>query len=177
MPSTRPASRLACALTLGLSGLLGTAFAADPTPEIRREPLPAQADGVTLTLRVIPEACVRLEGRFTGDKARPFALAAEPSRTRCLPHAQLVEAASARPSAQRGWILNDELRVPSARCQAQQAVVRIWRERGPDATPKLDAQGRVRIYLREDLAPANAVQHQAIPRYAVQLAVRGPECR
>lgn len=177
MSSTRMAPALACALVLGLHGPLGAASAADPAPEIRRQPLPAQADGMAFTLRVIPEACVRLEGRFTGDKARPFALTAEPSRTRCLPRAQLVEAARARPGVQRGWVLNDELRVPSARCQAQQAVVRVWRERGPDAAPRRDAQGRVRVYLREDLAPANAVQHQAIPRYAVQLAVQGQECR
>lgn len=177
MPSIHPASRLACALLLGLLGPLGAASAAEPTPEIRRQPLPAQTDGATFTLRVIPEACARLEGRFTGDKARPFALATEPSRPRCMARAQLVEAASVRPSVRRGWVLNDELRVPSARCPAQQALVRVWRERGPNATPKRDAQGRVRVYLREDLAPAGAVQHQPVPRYTVQFAVQGTDCR
>lgn len=177
MPSIHPAPGLACALVLSLLGPLGAANAADPAPEIRRQPLPAQADGAAFTLRVIPEACARLEGGFTGKKGQPFALAAEPSRPRCMARAQLVEAASVRPSVQRGWVLNDEIRVPSARCPAQLAVVRLWRERDPNATPKRDAQGRVRVYLRENLAPASAAQHQAPPRYAVQLAVQGRECR
>lgn len=177
MPSIHPASPLACLLVLGLLGPAGRAAAADPAPEIQRPPLAAQADGAAFTLRVIPEACTRLEGRFTGEKAKPFALSAEPSRAQCMPRARLVDAATARPSAQRGWVLNDEIHVPSARCPAQQAVVRIWRERDPNATPKRDAQGRVRVYLREDLAPAGAVQHQAIPRYTVQFAVQGTDCR
>ena len=52
------------------------AVAAEPKPEIRRQPGAAQAIGAVHTLRVIPEACARLEGRFTGDAKAPYAFAA-----------------------------------------------------------------------------------------------------
>src|SRR3546814_5623817 len=39
------------------------AFAADPVPEITRPAATPQANGVVHTLRQIPEACARIEGR------------------------------------------------------------------------------------------------------------------
>lgn len=169
-----PRTLLLLAALLGLSGATG---AAEPVPEIRRPDLPAQADGAALTLRVIPEACVRLEGRFTGAPAKPFDLAAEPSRARCLPRARLVDAASVRPMPQPGWLLNDVIRIPSARCPARVAVVRIWREGRIDSVPARDAQGRVRVYLKDSMTPAARSRRDALPRYVVQLAVQGQACR
>ena len=134
-------------------GLLvaATASAADPKPEIQRAIGTPQAVGTTHTLRTIPEACARLQGEFTGDKAKPYAFAAVPTSTRCQPRARLVDAVSAKASVANGWLLNDVIRVPSVSCPTQQAVVRVWRQATKATPPKLDAQGRSRIYLKQGL--------------------------
>ena len=100
------------------------AAAADPKPEIQRGVGTPQAVGAVHTLRTIPEACARLEGQFTGDAAAPYKFAAVHTGTRCAPRAKLVDAGTAKVSATTGWILNDVIRVPSAACATQQAVVR-----------------------------------------------------
>ena len=160
------------------AGLLVTsaALAADGAPEIQRPPATPQAVGVAHTLRTIPEACTRLEGRFTGAAATPYALAAVRTGARCQPRARLVEAATARPSAAGGWILNDVIRVPAAACTTQQAVVRIWRKPAAGAVPKMDAQGRARVYLKDGLDAAEAGKLGAVPQYAVAMAVEGKGC-
>ena len=162
----------ACAMLLPL-----LASAAEPVPEIRRAPATAQAVGAAHTLRTIPEACARLEGRFTGDAKAPYAFAAVRTSPRCGPRAKLVDAASAKASVANGWVLNDEIRVPSATCPGQQAVVRVWRKGAGVAQPKLDAQGRSRIYLKEGLDDARAGDLAAVPMYAAALAVEGKACK
>ena len=167
-------------LCLGLcAGLLATttASAGDPKPEIQREPAAPQAVGATHTLRTIPEACARLEGRFTADKAKPYAFAAVPTSTRCQPRAQLVDAAVAKASLANGWLLNDVIRVPSANCPSQQAVVRVWRRDSKAAPPKLDAQGRSRIYLKHGLAAARQGQLAAVPVFATAMTLEGMVCK
>ena len=151
------------------------AMAAD-APEIQRPLATPQAMGVTHTQRTIPEACARLEGRFTGDAATPYTLAVVRTSARCQSRARLVEAATAKPSAAGGWILNDVIRVPAAACTTRQAVVRIWRKPAGGAAPKMDAQGRVRVYLKEGLDAAGAGTLGAIPQYAVAMAVEGKTC-
>ena len=74
------------------------AVAAEPSPEIRRAPARPQAVGVVHTLRTIPEACARLEGRFGGDAATPYTFAAVRSSERCQPRARLVDALKAKAS-------------------------------------------------------------------------------
>ncbi|MEO6154536.1 MAG: hypothetical protein ABIP16_02270 [Thermomonas sp.] len=154
-----------------------TASAADLKPEIQRQAAPPQADGVAHTLRVIPEACARLEGRFTADKAKPYAFAAVPTSTRCQPRARLVDALTAKASVANGWILNDMIRVTNASCPSQQAVVRVWRQASKGAPPKLDAQGRSRIYLKEGLEAARQGQLAAIPVYAAAMTMEGLPCK
>ena len=80
-------------LHMACAGLLlaSTAMAADPPPEIRRPVAPPQADGVPHTLRTIPEACARIEGRFTGDAAAPYALGAVRTGPRCRARAALEQ--------------------------------------------------------------------------------------
>lgn len=169
--------RLAC-LSVVAWCLMGTAEAAtDPIPEIQRAPYPAQEDGALTTLRIIPEACIRLEGRFTSEPGKPFSLSAEPSSARCQPRARLVDSASTHPATGRDWRLNDVIRVPSARCPGQQAVIRVWRENRATSVPAYDAQGRVRIYLHDALSSAGRAQAQALPRYVAQLAMLGRDCR
>ena len=160
------------------AGLLAasSALAADGAPEIQRPPATAQATGVAHTLRTIPEACTRREGRFTGAPATPYALAAVRTGARCQPRARLVEAATAKPSVAGGWILNDVIRVPAAACATRQAVVRIWRKPATGAVPKMDAQGRARVYLKDGLDAADAGKLGAIPQYAVAMAVEGKGC-
>lgn len=137
------------AATLVLVGTLACASAAAPVrPQIERVPLPAQAAGVPHTLRVIPEACVRLQGRFPADPAQPYVLEIVPKapcrpRTRFVPAGQLADA----PSAATGWILNDELRIPNAACSDQQAVVQVWRRQVDPTSVPLDAQGRLRLNM------------------------------
>lgn len=151
--------------------------AQDPEPEIQRQPAVAQAVGEAHTLRVIPEACTRLEGRFTGVPATPYKLAAVRTSERCQARARMVDAVSAKASAATGWVLNDEIRIPSASCATQQAVVRVWRKDANAVPPKLDAQGRSRIYLKEGLDAARQGDLGAIPVYATAMAMQGTACR
>lgn len=157
--------------------LAATASAADPKPEIQRQPASPQVVGTAHTLRTIPEACARLEGRFTGDKATPYAFSAVPTSTRCQPRARLVDAVEAKASAANGWLLNDVIRVPSAGCPSQQAVVRIWRQPSTATPPKLDAQGRSRIYLKDGLAAARQGKLAEMPVFAAAMSLEGLACK
>ena len=162
-----------------LAGVLAaaTASAADPKPEIQRQAASPQAIGAVHTLRTIPEACARLEGKFTGDKARPYAFTAVPTSTRCQPRARLVDAVGAKASVANGWVLNDVIQVPSAACPSQRAVVRIWRQASKAAPPRLDAQGRSRIYLKEGLEAARDGQLAATPVFAAAMTMEGLACK
>ena len=164
-------------LFASLLAIAATARAADPRPEIQRAAAAPQAVGVVHALRTIPEACARLEGQFTGDAARPYKFAAVRTSERCGPRAKLVDAAQAKASAANGWLLNDVIRVPSAACPAQQAVVRIWRKDEKVAPPKADAQGRSRIYLKDGMDAARAGNIAPIPMFAAAMTVEGKPCR
>lgn len=146
-------------------------------PEIQRAPAPPQAIGVIHTLRTIPEACARLEGRFSGDTSKPYAFTVVPTSARCQPRARLVDAADAEASVANGWLLNDQIRVPSASCPSQQAVVQVWRQTGTTAPPKLDAQGRSRIYLKDGLEAAREGQLAAVPVFATAMTLEGVACK
>lgn len=161
-----------------LAGLLvaAGAQAAGPGPEIVRQPAAPQPIGAVHTLRTIPEACARLQGRFTGDPAHPYEFSAVRTSERCAARAKLVDAAGANASAAGGWVLNDVIRVPSAACRSQQAVVRIWRKDAKVAPPKLDAQGRSRIYLKQGMDAARAGELKPVPVFAAALDVEGRAC-
>jgi hypothetical protein len=153
------------------------ALAADQAPEISRPLGVAQAVGAVHTLRVIPEACTRLEGAFTGESAKPYLFQAVTTSANCQPRARFVEAKAAKPSTKNGWILNDRIRVPSATCPGQQAVVTVWRHPADTAVPpKLDPQGKSRIYLAEGVAKAKAHALSPIPLYAASMQVDGKSC-
>lgn len=160
-----------------LLGAAGAAHAADPVAEIRRAVASPQAAGVVHTLRTIPEACARLEGRFTGNAAAPYTFAAVRTSERCAPRAKLVDAANAKASLPNGWVLNDVIRVPDAACPSRQAVVRVWRKDAKVAPPKLDAQGRSRIYLKDSMDAARAGDLKPIPVFAAAMTVEGLACK
>lgn len=165
--------------TLFASGLLllsGTATGMEPQPEIHREVALPQAVGVAHTLRTIPEACARFEGRFTGQARSPYALNIVRTGSRCMARAQLVDAVVVRAGVGAGWILNDLIRVPRVECPSQQAVIHIWRKEVASAAPKLDAQGRVRVYLKDSMAPVGKAKSVAVPQFAVAMAVEGKRC-
>ena len=154
------------------------ACAADPAPEIARtKPFDPQAQGTTHAVRIIPEACARLEGSFSGDAGAPYRLKALRSAPNCQPRARFVaDANTASPSLQQGWILNDRIRIPNAACSGQVAVVSVWRKPVSAQPPKLDAQGRSRIYL--EAARQQAGQHKLaqVPAYAAVVDMQGAAC-
>jgi len=152
------------------------AIAADPKPEINRPASSPQKVGVAHTLRTIPEACARIEGQFTGQASPPYKFTFARTSSTCQARARLVDAAKVKPDAKSGWIFNDLIRVPSAACPSQQAVVRIWRKAADAAPPALDPQGRSRIYLKDATDQARAKGAPSLPQYAVAMAVEGKAC-
>lgn len=164
------------AVVLLLFPLSLAAAAAEPVPEIKRDAATAQAVGAVHTVRQIPEACARMEGAFTGDGAEPYRFAVVRISPQCQPRARFVDYAQAQPSEAAGWKLNDLIRIPSAACPSQQAVVRVWRKPVATATPTLDGQGQARIYLEEAKQQAAAGQQPQIPMYAAQMVVEGKAC-
>lgn len=152
------------------------ALAADPKPEITRAAIKPQAIGAAHTLRTIPEACARIEGLFTGDAAQPYKFAVVRTSPNCQPRARFVDAAKAKPSAKSGWKFNDLIRVPNASCGTQLAVVRVWRKPANVAPPKLDDQGKSRIYLDDSRKQAEANKLAAVPMFAAQTSVEGRAC-
>ncbi|MEA9885901.1 hypothetical protein VDG05_16425 [Xanthomonas campestris pv. raphani] len=172
--SNDAATRYAAVLAMMLTG---SAFAAEPTPELKaRPPGTAQAVGVVHTLRQIPEACARLEGMFTGNGSQPYTFSVVRSSPTCQPRARFVDFAKATPSIASGWIFNDVIRVPSAACPAQQAVVRVWRK-PVDTKPQLDGQGQSRIYLEDAKQQAAAGKIPQLPTFAAQMTVEGKACQ
>lgn len=166
--------RLPILAVLALSASF-TAAAADPEPEIKRPASTPQAIGAAHTVRQIPEACARLEGSFTGTADAPYAFNVLRTSANCQPRARLVDAATARPDIASGWKLNDVIRVPSAACPEQQAVVRVWRK--PVAqTVALDGQGQARIYLADAKKDAAAARAVPIPQFAAVMTVEGTPC-
>ena len=150
--------------------------AAESAPEIQRDTGAPQAIGAAHTLRAIPEACARLEGVFTGDAAQPYKYAVVQTHPQCQPRARFVDFAKARPTAAAGWKFNDEIRVPSAACPSQRAVVRVWRKPA-DNKPALDGQGSARVYLQDAKQDAAAgKQLPAIPMYAAEMKLEGKAC-
>ncbi len=151
----------------------GTAYAADEKPEIQRPASPAQAVGALHALRTIPEACTRVQGQFTGNAANPYDIAVVKSSERCQPRALMVGLPESGNGAAAGWRLNDVVRVPSVACPSQQAVLRVWRHPGSVAPPKLDAQGRSRVYLQDQM---KAGQPANLPKYALEFRIEGKGC-
>lgn len=168
--------KLQSALAITLA--LGAASALAATPEIKRDTGNPQAVGKRHTLRTIPEACGRLEGQFTGDAAKPYAMNAVKTNPACQPRARLVDAAKVGASAGKGWVLNDVIRVPSQACPSQTAVVTVYRQQVSNKPYKLDAQGRARVYIKDDAQKAYTANDpkRTIPTYAVAMAVEGKSC-
>lgn len=158
-----------------LAAIAFPALAVGPRPEVARETGKPQAIGVVHTVRSIPEACARLEGMFTADATQPYRFVVVRSSPTCQPRARFVDFAKARPSEAAGWKFNDEIRVPSAACTSQMAVVRVWRKPGNAVPPRLDAQGRSRIYL-QDAAERAKKSAPDVPMYAAQMALEGKAC-
>ncbi|GAB3389479.1 hypothetical protein [Lysobacter fragariae] len=152
------------------------ANAAQPTPEITRPVGTPMADGVVHTVRGIPEACARLEGVFTGDATQPYRFAPVKSHPNCQPRARYVAFDKAKPSREKGWKLNDVIRVPSGQCPSLQAVVHVWRKPVQVRPPELDAQGRSRIYLQDANEQAKARGAPKVTMYAAQMELEGKAC-
>ena len=158
-----------------LALLPGFAATAAETPEIKRPTGSPQANGAVHTLRQIPEACARLEGAFTGEAAQPYRFSAVRTSEQCQPRSRFVDYDKAQPSAAKGWKLNDVIRVPSAACPSQQAVVSVWRLR-VHKKRELDGQGQSRIYLENAKMQAAAGKTAQVPMFAAKAEVQGKPC-
>lgn len=145
-------------------------------PEIERPVGTPQARGVAHTVRALPEACAWLQGTFTGDAAAPYRVVPVRTSATCQARARLVSPEKAKPAAASGWILNDVVRIPSKECPARIAVVEVWRKPGQAQPPKLDAQGRSRIYLQESKAKVAAGDIAAITQFTATTRVEGKAC-
>jgi hypothetical protein len=148
------------AIAAAILGFVPVARAADSAqPEIQRAPGSgsAQPVGQVHTLRNIPEACVRLEGQFTGDAAKPYHFRAV-KRDPCVQRAVYVDASTMKkpPTTESGWILNDRISVPRDDQPACVATIEVWRKPGDAAPPALDSQGRSRLYLDKPQQPVAA---------------------
>ncbi len=163
-----PSILLAAAIAILALAPSMTRAADSATPEIQREIASPQPVGQLHTLRTIPEACVRLQGQFTGDAAKPYAFEAV-QRERCAQRAVYVAAATMKkpPTVKSGWILNDRISVPRTDAPACVAVLEVWRRAGDVAPPVLDPQGRSRLYLDK---PQQAA---AAPLFTAVLRMRG----
>lgn len=144
-------------------------------PEIQRPPGTAQATGAVHTVRQIPEACTRIEGRFTGQADAPYDMQLVRTDARCQPRAALLDFAQVQPGKD-GWRLNDRIRIPAAACPGQQAVVEVWR-RPVEQPMTRDGQGQLRVYLGEARQQAEAGKLASLPAFAVNLAMEGKPCR
>lgn len=176
-PSFSAAALAALLVAAGVAGAAGAAGASGRDPEVKRAAATPQAIGALHALRTIPEACVRLQGRFTGDAADPYRFEAVRTSQACQPRALVLEAKKAKPSAATGWILNDRISVPEAGCPGLRAVATVWRRPANGAPPPLDAQGRSRIYLEQAMRDARAGKLAALPAYAIAMDVEGKPCR
>lgn len=164
-------------VAIALATAVGSGVAAQTQPETKRPVGKPQANGVPHTLRVFPEACTRIQGQFTGNAAKPYEFAAVRTGERCQPRARIVDAAKVKPQSSPGWVYADLVQVPSAACPSQQAVVRVWRHDSKAAPPKLDAQGRSRLYVKDSMDAKPAANAAQVPMFAVEMGVEGKACR
>lgn len=152
------------------------ALAATPKAEIERPAAAAQAVGAVHTVRQIPEACTRIEGRFSGDASTPYDMQLVRTSPQCQARAVFLDASKVSPSEAAGWKLNEVVRVPSAACSTQQALIEVWRKPVGQQV-KLDGQGQNRVYLEEGKAQAAAGRLAALPAYSAKLSMEGKACQ
>ncbi len=151
------------------------ALAATPKAEIERPAAAAQAIGAVHTVRQIPEACTRIEGRFTGTAAQPYDMQLVRTNPQCQPRAVFLDASKVNPSEAAGWKLNEVVRIPSASCSGLQAVVQVWRKPAGQHVA-LDGQGQNRVYLGDAKAQAATGRLAALPAYSTLVEIQGNPC-
>lgn len=150
--------------------------AASPKPEIERPAAAPQALDALHSVRQVPEACTRIEGRFTADVVTPYDMQLVRSSPQCQPRAVFLDAAKVMPGEASGWKLNEVIRIPSAACPGQWARIEVWRKPAGQKVA-LDGQGSNRVYLEDAKAQAAAGRLAALPAYSARLAVEGEACR
>ncbi len=151
-------------------------FAANAKPEIERPAASPQAVAALHTVRQIPEACTRIEGRFTGDAAAPYDMQLVRISAQCQARAAFLDSTKVTPSEASGWKLNEVVRIPSASCNTQQALIEVWRKPAGQQVA-LDGQGQNRVYLEDAKTQAAAGRLAALPAYSAVLRMEGASCR
>lgn len=146
-----------------------------PKAEIERPIGTAQAKNALHTVRQIPEACTRIEGHFTGNPQAPYAMQLVRTSPQCQPRAEFQDADRAMPSEAAGWKLNEVVRIPSADCAGQLALIEVWR-RPVAQTVTLDGQGKLRVYLEDSRNQAAAGKLAALPAFSARLTMQGKPC-
>lgn len=166
----------AASVLLLLAALPMPLLAAGPKPEIERPAAAAQALDAVHTVRQIPEACTRIEGRFTGTAAQPYDMQLVRTNPQCQPRAVFLDASKVTPGEAAGWKLNEVIDIPSAACGSQRARIEVWRKPAGQKV-ELDGQGRNRVYLEDAKTQAAAGRLAALPAYSARLFVEGEACR
>ena len=138
----------------------------------QRPAVQPQPDGVLHTLRQIPEACVRLQGQFTGQAQQPYALQVVETSLTC-PRRAVFTGVSAQAPGEPGWQPVEQLRVPSARCPGMVRVLDLWQLPGQVRRLPVDGQGRERVYLEQARATPAADSRALLPQWRASWQVQG----
>src|SRR5690606_33904778 len=88
---TEPPTMKAAFPLILLAALPLPLLAANPKPEIERPAASAQANAALHTVRQIPEACTRIEGRFTGEASAPYDMQLVRTSEQCQPRAMFLD--------------------------------------------------------------------------------------
>ena len=163
-----------CLTLLMISTLLmAPALAAPPDTGRQRPPSRPQADGVWHTLRQIPEACARLQGRFTGQPELPYQLQAVAGSTHCRRRAVLLPLQQGAVDPGPSWVLDERIVVPSAACPGLAVELTLWRSNPVATSRPRDAQGRERIYLQQVREQSASPRLAGLPQWRAHWQLQG----
>lgn len=158
-----------------LSSFAITAFAQGRTAVTPVTGTPQPVGEVHL-LRQVPEACLRVLGRFTDVPAAPYQMEAERLWDGCQPRWRVLREPAGGFSDKSGWHLEQVIRVPRRDCPQMVARFELWKRGSISASGPRDGQGQQRIYLEQARAQSRAGQLAEPEAVGIHLETQG-SCR